>query len=222
MILVRLPRRRERLSVGYKLYREIRDFAPSDWSSSELVVALIIADDANDATRYSWIPLQLLCQRTRLKASSVRGVLAKMASSGFEFRVVHGYGKDGRPVFAAKGHAVDYVVPDMVKGAEVTAPYEPEPVDNFAIGADIPAPIANGKALNLEPKALKIDPKGAEISAPLPTIPSVSPHLTKQPLTEPHVEGGGLSTGQERSSSNGHGYAGPCERAAIAAINQER
>ena len=108
--------------MGYKLCREIRDFAPPDLTSGELVVALMIADDANDRTRRSWIPLPILCARTRLKPSSVRAALSTLAARGYEFRVIHGYGKDGRPVFAAKGHATDFVVPDMLKGATGLAP----------------------------------------------------------------------------------------------------
>lgn len=163
--------------MGYKLYREIRDFAPDDLTSGELAVALMIADDANDRTRRSWIPLPLLCQRARLKPSSVRAALAKLAARGYEFRVIHGYGTDGRPVFAAKGHATDYVVPDMLKGATGLAPIEPfEPVDNPGKGASAVAP--NGRYP--QPKGASavaegatrvapIGPKGASALAPLPS-----------------------------------------------------
>lgn len=161
------------MSVGYKLYREIRDFAPDDLTSGELAVALMIADDANDRTRRSWIPLPLLCQRARLKPSSVRAALAKLAARGYEFRVVHGYGKDGRPVFAAKGHATDYVVPDMLKGASAVAP---KPVDNPPKGASAVAP--NGRypqekgASAVAEGASAVAPigeKGASRLAPLPS-----------------------------------------------------
>lgn len=109
--------------MGYKLYRVIRDLAPADWTSGELVVAWVIADDANDNTRRSFISNEELCRRARLKQSSVRAALAKLADRGFEFRVSCGKGKDGRDVYATKGHPAEYYVPDLfqllVRGAEV-------------------------------------------------------------------------------------------------------
>ena len=161
------------MSVGYKLCREIRDHAPPDLTSGELVVAWVIADDANDRTRRSWIPLPLLCARARLKPSSVRAALSKLAARGFEFRVCHGYGKDGRPMFAVRGHATDFVVPDMLKGA---SPVAPNPVDNPAIGASPVAP--NGRypqekgASAVAEGASRVAPIGeigASALAPLPS-----------------------------------------------------
>lgn len=152
------------MSVGYKLTREIRDFAPPDLTSGELVVAWVIADDANDRTRRSWIPLPLLCARARLKPPGVRAALAKLARRGYEFRVIHGYGKDGRPVYAVKGHATDYVVPDMLKGATTVAPIAPfEPVDNSPKGATTVAP--NGS--HPDPKGATTAAKGATTVAPI-------------------------------------------------------
>jgi hypothetical protein len=111
------------MSVGYKLYRQIRDYAPQDWTSGELVVAWVIADDANDDTRRSFIPNDELCRRTRMSASGVRKALEKLNAKGFEFRVPHGKGKDGREVYSARGKPPEYVVPDifmlLVRGAQV-------------------------------------------------------------------------------------------------------
>ncbi len=127
-------------------------------------MALVIADDARDQNRVSWITLPLLCARARLKPSSVRAALAKLASRGLEFRVPHGYGKDGRPVFATKNHAVDYAVPDLIKGASPLAPITAAgPVDNPPPGAPRDTP----KALGIEPKALENGSKGARELAPL-------------------------------------------------------
>ena len=82
--------------VGYRLYRDIRDFAPQDWTSGELVVAWVIADDASDASRRSLIPGPELCRRARMSAEVVRKALAKLAARGSELRVIHGTGKGGR------------------------------------------------------------------------------------------------------------------------------
>src|SRR6476469_8722103 len=124
----------------------------------------MIADDANDDTRQSWLPL--LGARTRLKASTVREKLAMLARRGFEFRVSHGTGKDGREVFAAKGHAMDYLVPDMLKGAGT-----PAAIGNGAApkGAGISAKGAGTPAA--------IGPKGAGTPAPL-SSKDLNPHIS--------------------------------------------
>jgi hypothetical protein len=99
--------------VGYKLYRQIRDFAPRDWTSGELVVAWVIADDANDETRRSFIPTDELCRRAHMGDRNVRKTLEKLADRGFEFRVSKGKGKDGREVYASRNNEPEYMVPDI-------------------------------------------------------------------------------------------------------------
>ena len=99
--------------MGYKLYRQIRDFAPRDWTSGELVVAWVIADDANDDTRRSFIDTPELCRRARMGDRNVRKTLEKLADRGFEFRVSKGKGKDGREVYANRNDAPEYRVPDI-------------------------------------------------------------------------------------------------------------
>jgi hypothetical protein len=169
--------------MGYPLYREVRDFAPPDWSSSELVVAWVIADDANDGTRRSWIALPLLSARTRLAPSSVRAALARLGDRGYEFRVAHGWGSDGRPVFATKGHSVDYLVPDIIKGPCFLAPIA---VDNPGHSRQHPSGYTAPKALGKEPKALENKPKGAGIPAPLSSdLLSISSTEDASDLTGP-------------------------------------
>lgn len=100
--------------MGYKLYREIRDRAPADWTHAERLVAWVIADDANDETRRSWIKLPELMERTGIKSQSgVRQALQKLADRGYEFRMPFTRGRDGRLVFAARGHSLDYLMPPM-------------------------------------------------------------------------------------------------------------
>lgn len=120
--------------VGYKLYREVRDFAPHDWTSGEMLVALMIADDARDAERKSWIYPCELARRCRMGERNVRKALEKLAGRGYEFRVGHGRGKDGREVYAARDKPVEYVVPDILAIAASLAPPLPVPVDNHQIG----------------------------------------------------------------------------------------
>jgi hypothetical protein len=201
--------------VGYPLYREIRDYAPGDWSSSELVVALMIADDANDDTRASWIPTPLLCARARLKASSVRAALTKLAARGYEFRVIHGYARDGRPVFAVKGRALDFVVPDMIQGARIPAP---NPVDNPDGRRQDSSAYSGAKALGIGSKALGIGPVGAGIPAPLSSdLLSISSTEESSAVTGP-VESAPATPDQEHHHHQpwpaGMHWVSPIEQAA--------
>lgn len=177
--------------MGYLLYREVRDFAPADLSQAELVVALMIADDANEHTRRSWIALELLCARARLKPTGVRGALQRLAARGLEFRVIHGYGKDGRPVFAAKGHAVDYLVPDMLKGDTLTSPY---PVDNPPKGDTTVSP--SDRQRRHENEQRRHDGVGFEPQrrhdGVAPLLKDLKPHIsstTTVPVDDAPVEG---------------------------------
>src|SRR5258707_11328042 len=175
----RLPRRQDYMTVGHDLYREVVNFAPDDLSPGELVVAWVIADDARDATRVSWISNAELCRRSRMKPSGVRAALGRRAARRFEFRAIHGYRKDGRPVFAAKGHAADYLVPDMLKGAVSAAPLA-------AGGARKGAVVAHKGAVTAAP----IGPKGAVVTAPLPSE-------DLNPLRQPSDDGPDLTPAVE-------------------------
>jgi hypothetical protein len=117
--------------MGYRLYREIRDRAPAQWTAGERLVALMIADHADDNTRKAirlpvagyrrerdgrWV--DGLTDRTGLSAAGVSKALQRLAARGFEFRIPISVGKDGRPVFAAKGHALDFAVPAIPQRAD--------------------------------------------------------------------------------------------------------
>lgn len=119
------------MSVGYKLYREVRDFAPADWDTGMRAVAWTIADDARETTRISLISRALLCHRTGLKPDGVQDVLRRLARSGYEFRVARAKGSDGRPVYAAKGCTAEYKVPDMTRigMASIAPARHGQPVD---------------------------------------------------------------------------------------------
>lgn len=111
------------MNVGYKLYRQIRDFAPQDWTSGELVVALMIADAAGEQTRRAYIEAEDLAKLCRMTASGVRKNLEKLARKGFEFRVQQGRDKSGKPVYAVNGNGVEYQLPaifaDLQRGSAV-------------------------------------------------------------------------------------------------------
>lgn len=110
--------------MGIRLHNEVRDGAPADWTVAERLIALLIAEDANDQTRAGWIPISGrwrgddwhdgLSERSGLKPDSVRKVLQQLGQKGYEFRVPIGAGKDGRLVYAAKGHSLDFRVPEFL------------------------------------------------------------------------------------------------------------
>jgi hypothetical protein len=118
--------------MGYKLVREIMRGAPGGWDPTMRLVALAIADEANDATRRTigyqaegyWRPhgkgwRDGICEHTGLCPDGVTKALRRLAVAGYDMRVQAGEDKHGRPVYAFKGHATDYQVPRL--------PPRPEP-----------------------------------------------------------------------------------------------
>lgn len=122
------------MRVGYKLYRQIRDYAPQNWTSGELVVALMIADSANDGTRRSYIDAPELNRRARMSARGVRKCLEKLAEKGFEFRVSKGKDSAGRELYAVPGTTIEYQVPDIFMRLERGAAVAYGLVDKLAQG----------------------------------------------------------------------------------------
>ena len=101
--------------LGATLYREVRDFAPGTWTSGMLVVALMIADQANEKTRIAVIKRPLLRARTRLQEDGLRECLRRLSQSGYEFRRPIRKGRDGRILFAVPGRDPEYEVPLMAE-----------------------------------------------------------------------------------------------------------
>lgn len=108
--------------MGYLLRRWLADRLPADVPSGERVVALEIADQANDTTRKAYGPelLALLVRRCGFtNAKQIGKVLAKLGARGIELREP-ARGPDGtirtdsagRPMYAFKGHEVTYRIPD--------------------------------------------------------------------------------------------------------------
>lgn len=97
--------------MGFRLYREVIDHAPPDITSGELVVWLVIADDANDDTRVGWLDGDELCRRARMKPRGVASALQRLAARGYELRVARGVDKNGRPVYAYRGTQTTYRLP---------------------------------------------------------------------------------------------------------------
>jgi hypothetical protein len=118
-------------SVGHDLYRQVKNFAPADWTSGMLVVAWVIADAAHEHTRRATTLTHAeLCRQARMTPRGVRKALEKLAGDGFEFRVAHGNDKDGNPVYATRWNGPEYQVPDIFMHLENGAAVALGLVDN--------------------------------------------------------------------------------------------
>ncbi len=97
--------------MGYKLRREIEDLFPQRSTPAERLVGLEIAEYGHEATRISLIPIDLLCSRTGLSPDGIKKALQRLLSRGLDFRISHGKGSDGRPVYSKRGAPPEYRVP---------------------------------------------------------------------------------------------------------------
>jgi hypothetical protein len=177
--------------VGYRLYREVRDQAPDDWTPTERLVAWAIADDAGEDTRKSWIKLPELMRRTGIKTESgVRQALQRLAARGYEFRVPIKIGSDGRCVFATKGHSLDYRVPPMPQRQLSTVA--------FGDGADDEGSReSREESPPDEPKATVTDAKGDCAQSPLSSTPLLNDQNQKMAPRRAATSGLGEISGSE-------------------------
>jgi hypothetical protein len=104
--------------MGYRLYREVLEHAPADITSGELLVWLIVADDASDTTRCGWIDQDELARRARMSPAGVKKALQRLGTRGFELRIARGVDAKGRPVFAYRGAQTTYRLPQLVDNSE--------------------------------------------------------------------------------------------------------
>lgn len=181
-------------NMGHELTREARAGMPRGWSMGQRALVLVLADICNDRTRQPPERMDVsprLLEELDITPGALRNILTRLAAAGFEFRAAVGKDKRGMPVFAHKGHAVDYQFPAIpprtpkgpsvdgpkaLEGASVDAPLKPEP---DAEGASVSAPSA--------PKAHPSMRKGASVSAPLTTVtpkskedaPAAAPQLAQ-------------------------------------------
>lgn len=99
--------------MGVGLIQEVLDHAPEDITSSEMVVLLVLAESARDASREAWPGMQELARRCRLTPDGVQKVLRRLAGRGIDVRVVVAKDKNGRPMYAARGHRTTYRLPSL-------------------------------------------------------------------------------------------------------------
>jgi hypothetical protein len=97
--------------MGYELYRHVLNHAPDDLDPAARLVLAVIADDANERTRKSYLGMPLLAHRAGMQPDTVGKALRRLAKAGFEIRVPIGKSKSGKPVYAAKGNRTTYLIP---------------------------------------------------------------------------------------------------------------
>jgi hypothetical protein len=151
--------------MGVRLIKEVMNGAPAELSTSERLLLLVLAEDANDQTRQGWPGIDLLTQRTGLKERGVRAVLARLAERGLECRVPIATDSTGRPLFATHGHRTTYVIPDLRRG-HVRA----------AIRRHDGAALDGRRRHESATKAAQPCHKGGTTMPPFPSDPLRSPH----------------------------------------------
>ena len=199
-----------------------------DLTTAEAVILLVIAERAHDKTREMWrhriddYPLyERLKRAARLSDAGLSKALQRLARRGLECRVPIATGKDGRPVYAAKGKSMRFRLPELP--AFVTLP---EPVDNAAPPVENPPdePVENpardtqraDTGPGFEPKGGHTSglwgPKGGPVSAPNPSKdnPSTTDPSTNPPFPQPDVEGSRAGPQDTGNNKIGFNYASAC------------
>ena len=106
---------------------------------AEAAVLMVIAERAHDKTREMWrhrIDDRSLYERikavTRQSDAGLTKTLQRLAARGLECRVPIATGKDGRPVYAARGKSMRFRLPELPAAVTLPEPVDddPSPVDN--------------------------------------------------------------------------------------------
>jgi len=168
--------------VGYQLRRDLREALGPGIKGLQRAVALEIADDANDNTRESLVPLEVLVRWTNAGSTDVvRNALKRLAEAGWEFRVPIGKGRDGRLLYAVPGVRMTFLVPPFtVEGVAPAPPSESEG------GAEAPSQEAPATPTETQggagaPSEGAPAPSQGAPAPPFPSLPS-PPHVDKDSL----------------------------------------
>lgn len=188
--------------------------AANGLTPAERAVLLVIAERANETTREMWrfkADTISLDERIAVAVGTPKGlqkVLWRLASRGVEVRIPIAQGDDGRPVFAARGRAMRFRLPELPASvalpererADEDRPFLPsDSVDN---PADIPVDKSSGQVNKGRPaSALSLEsPDGRLPNSPeradrrLPLVPikedpyKPSPYIPGVPAVRRNVE----------------------------------
>ena len=98
--------------MGYELYRHVLNHAPAELDPTARAVLAVIADDANERTSSSRIPIDLLMHRIGVTTrDALKKVFQRIARAGYEIRIPVGTDTLGRPIYAMRGRATQYRIP---------------------------------------------------------------------------------------------------------------
>lgn len=168
--------------MGYKLRRWLAEALPDGLSSGERLVALEIADQANEETRraFGLNLMDVIVRRTGLAdPKQVGKILGKLAAAGVELRVPATdkagrviKDKQGRTVYACRGHMLEFRIPQPGEAPALKVPQ----------AEDLNDPkVPQAGELN-DPQGEKGPPPGAERSpargTKVPLAGHPSPHIS--------------------------------------------
>jgi hypothetical protein len=200
--------------VSIRLIVEILDHAPPDLSLAERLVLIVIAEEANDATRRGWPPLEVIADRAGLDVRGAESALRRLRQRGYDIRVALKVGKDGRPVYAWRGRSVTYSMPRFPRrdgpGAERRAAGVAPSTEK--------GPLSDGPSTEKGPLAGAERPavqreRPADGVGPSPQSPHIPPPARAREQSPAAVAGNG---GREPHKTE------PNARAALARIRAER
>jgi hypothetical protein len=191
--------------MGIKLYIHVADHAPRELISSVRNLLLVIAEDANDETRLSWLPVEVIADRMGITPGSVDDLIKKLGRVGrepgdicgpYEIRVPLKHGKNGRPVYSWEGRSRTWKVPKFPERDGDGARYRADPKlwrKQREVGSSDPTSEVGSSDPTSEPVVGSSAPSGGvqrsrEVgsSAPerwgpaTPPLPSESPHQSPQ------------------------------------------
>jgi hypothetical protein len=156
---------------------------PADWTAGERVIALLVADTCNDATHTGYFKdgIKQLATESGMTPESVSNTLRRLAKRGFEMRVSHGTGKDGRPVIATHGHQTDFRMPILPPRPDEAPSVDGPSRDLWETKAHPPV----AEAPSLSGEAPSVDGPHSPIPLPLPKIKTSNTGDQQQPGSIP-------------------------------------
>lgn len=110
--------------MAISLVVEVLDHAPREMTQAELVVLVVLAEQAREDTRECWPGMELICHRSRLQEDSVRKVFQRLAARGHEVRVAVGKSKSGQPIYAHHGARTLYRIPRFAPSTQNSQPLD--------------------------------------------------------------------------------------------------
>jgi hypothetical protein len=203
--------------MAISLVVEVLDHAPRELTQAELVVLVVLAEQAREDTRECWPGMELICHRSRLQEDSVRRVFQRLAARGLEVRVPVGKSKSGQPIYAHHGARTLYRIPCFALSTETGQPLDtadagtPVPPSTAEAGTVIPpSPVETSddgpaKAGRASREGGMSSSEGRTSAPPFPSLPQIpSP-------TSSRASAFAAAAASQPSSEEGRKEGAPCE-----------